>query len=180
MTAYYDTGVLVPPYVSETFSDSILSFAANRQEPISYGMLHHLELDTAFRLKRFRGELDDAQAKAVIANLDEDVRAGRLVFRPIDWVAAMEEARRIGATATQHFGCRPLDLLHVAIALQWGSSVFVTADDRQIKAARSIGLRTVDVRTLPPGQDQDGGGPAAKPGMVRERRARYGRRRTKE
>jgi hypothetical protein len=65
-----------------------------------------------------------------------------------------------------------LDLLHIAIAVQWESEVFVTADSRQLKAARAAGLRTVDVRTLP-GDESMTGSPS---GEIREKRVRYGPR----
>ncbi|MFZ4394325.1 MAG: type II toxin-antitoxin system VapC family toxin [Kiritimatiellia bacterium] len=37
---------------------------------------------------------------------------------------------------------RALDAIHVACALEWGAEAFVSADDRQIKAARKSGLKT--------------------------------------
>lgn len=37
---------------------------------------------------------------------------------------------------------RALDAIHVACALEWGAEVFVSCDDRQIRAARRAGLRT--------------------------------------
>jgi len=37
---------------------------------------------------------------------------------------------------------RAMDALHIASALEWGADLFVTADRRQMTAARSSGLRT--------------------------------------
>ncbi|MCX6349849.1 MAG: type II toxin-antitoxin system VapC family toxin, partial [Candidatus Aureabacteria bacterium] len=37
---------------------------------------------------------------------------------------------------------RAMDALHVACAQVWGAEVFVSADRRQIAAAKKIGLRT--------------------------------------
>jgi predicted nucleic acid-binding protein len=37
---------------------------------------------------------------------------------------------------------RAMDALHVACAVQWGAELFVSADKRQISAARRAGLRT--------------------------------------
>ena len=148
MNAYYDTGVLLPLYVKEVFSEPITAWIESRHEAIPYNVFQQLEMETATRLKCFRGEIDSALMHAVIADRDEDVRRGRLISRPVDWVLAMEEARCLGAKATGHWGCRTLDLLHVAIAVQWRCTWFVSADDRQLKAARSAGLETVDVRTL--------------------------------
>ena len=148
MNAYYDTGALLPLYVQEVFSEPVTALVESRREAIPFNLFQQLEMDTAVRLKLFRGEIDRARSRAVIAVRDGDVRAGRLVLRPVDWMRAMEEARRLGAQATGRWGCRTLDLLHVAVAVQWQCAAFVTADARQLKAARSAGLETVDVRTL--------------------------------
>ena len=37
---------------------------------------------------------------------------------------------------------RAMDALHVACALEWGAGLFVSADERQVKAARKSGLHT--------------------------------------
>jgi predicted nucleic acid-binding protein len=177
MPVYFDTGTLVPLYVKEVFSPAIKSFMDGRNEFIPLHLFHCLELENALRLKVFRGEMDDGRCSAVLNRVRDDIGEGKAVLRPVDWIAAMEEARRIGARLTTKAGCRTLDLLHVAIAAQWESAVFVTADDRQLKAARSVGLRTVDVRTLPREEHSGGGPSSASTGMVRERQACYGTRR---
>ncbi|MBZ5538042.1 MAG: type II toxin-antitoxin system VapC family toxin [Acidobacteriia bacterium] len=41
---------------------------------------------------------------------------------------------------------RAMDALHVACALEWGAELFVTCDERQIKAARKAGLRTRHIK----------------------------------
>lgn len=169
MRAYYDTGTLVPLYVTEVFSDAINAFVENRNEVIPFHLLHRLEIENALRLKVFRTELDANGSKVAFDKIDAYIREGKLVARPVDWVNALENARSIAEQATAHVGCRSLDVFHVAIAVQWQSEVFVTADDRQIKAARSVGLRTVDVRKLP--LEYPSGGSSA--GVVREERATY-------
>lgn len=165
MPAYYDTGTLVSSYVEEVFSNAVSLLVEGRHEVIPLNIFHQLELENALRLKIFRGEMDDDRCRAVLGQIQLDLSEGRIVRRPVDWVNALEAARLIGVKVTARSGCRTLDLLHVAIAAQWKSEVFVTADDRQLKAARAAGLRTVDIRTLP--QDD------ASSGMVREKRARY-------
>lgn len=172
MPAYYDTGALVPLYVKEVFSNAILSLVNSRHEVISVHLFHRLELENALRLKVFRMEMDDKGCGIAMAKIASHMHEGKLVAHSVDWISALEEARRMGARVSGRVGCRTLDLLHVAIAVQWKSELFVTADDRQIRAARAAGLRTVDVRALPR-ENGAGGPPAAAAGTVRERRARY-------
>ncbi len=170
MPAYYDTGALVPLYVEEVFSDPVTAFVESRNEIILFNAFQQLELDNALRLKVFRGEMDSEHCNAVLGKIRAHIGEGRIMLRPVNWVNAMEDARRMGARVTARAGCRTLDLLHVAIAAQWDSDVFVTADDRQLRAARAAGLRTVDVRAIP-GKSASGD---SSPGIVRERRALYG------
>ena len=177
MQSYYDTGALVPLYVEEWFSDAIATHVESRNEVIPLNLFQQLELEHALRLKIFRGEIDDERCQAVLNKIKANLEEGKIALRPVDWMLAMEEARRLGAQATGHWGCRTLDLVHVAVAVQWQCALFVSADDRQLKAARSAGLKTVDVRTLGrrdrPGDAQSG----APAGAVREKRARYGSKR---
>lgn len=173
MSAYYDTGVLVSFYVEEKFSKAAAILIEDRQEAISLNAFHQLELENALLLKVFRGELDEQRCRAVREKVISNIGEGRLCVRPADWADAIQEARRISAKVTVRTGCRTLDLLHIAVALQWESVIFVTADNRQLRAARLMGLRAVDVRALP----EHRAGDTPPPGRVREKRARYRTRR---
>jgi predicted nucleic acid-binding protein len=42
----------------------------------------------------------------------------------------------------EHSPVRAMDALHIACAVQWDAELFVSADRRQISAARKAGLRT--------------------------------------
>ena len=176
MQTYYDTGTLVPLYVKEVFSNAVLNHVESCNEVIPLNLFQQLELENALRLKVFRGELDDGRCLAVLNKIRSHLAEGKLSLRAVNWVNALEEARRLAAQATGRWGCRTLDLVHVAVAVQWRCAMFVTADDRQLKAARSAGLKTVDVRALGR-KDQPGGAESGAPaGVVREQRARYGAR----
>lgn len=169
MRAYYDTGAIVPLFVEEAFSRRIDSFARASAQAIEMHAFHRLELENALRLKEFRREVDEASCRVALDKIASAVREGRLIVRPVDWIAAFEEARRLGAASTPRSGCRTLDLLHVAIAAQWESSSFLSADERQLRAARAAGLHTVDARALP----DDAPPPRDAAGAVREKRTRY-------
>ena len=125
------------------------------------------------RLKVFRGELAAAEQMIALDRIEAHVGSGRLVLRPVNWIAAFDQARQIAARVTAKTGCRSLDLLHVAVAIQWECCLFVTADDRQLAAAKLQGLETVDLRAP---HRRHGAGPS-RPGIVKERRAPYGAKR---
>ena len=110
MNAYYDSGVLMPLYFAEVFTGTICRFVSDRGEPIPLNAFQRLELDNAIRQKVFRGEIPPDQQKRLIANVEADIERGRLVLRPVNWIAALDQARIIGVRVTAETGCRTLDL----------------------------------------------------------------------
>jgi len=169
MAAYYDTGVLVPLYVEETFSDAVTTLVESRNEAVLFNLFHRLEMENAVRLKVFRNEMDSDRGRAVIRKIGSSVDDGRLARRNVNWVAALEKARDIGKKATAKAGCRTLDMMHIAIAVQWDCDLFITADSRQLRAAHLAGLDALDLREYDYGQD----GSTRGPGAVKEKRSRY-------
>jgi len=145
VNGYYDTGVLVPLYVAETFSTTVNALAIARNEAIPIHAFHQLEFVNAVRLKQFRNEIAPATVKQIMLDVDADLHAGRLILRPVNWIAAIESAREISVRSTAETGCRTLDLIHVVIAVQWGCKLFVSTDQRQLAAARQAGLETIDI-----------------------------------
>ena len=167
MNAYYDTGTILPLYVNEAFSARLNAFLQARGDPIPFSGFHRLELENALRLKVFRGEIEAVAHAAALAAVEAHLTEGRFVVRAVQWVAALEAARDASRHVTIPTGCRTLDLIHIAIAMQWGCPEFVSADDRQLKAAKRLGLATVDIRTFPGDAQPD------VQGRVRERRGTY-------
>lgn len=148
MDAYLDTGALVPLFTNEVFSEAITAYMERRGQATAISAFHRLELENAFQLKRFRGEISDDKCLAALRKVEAYATSGMLVPRPVNWIAAFEKARQIGTGVTATTGCRTLDLIHVAIAIQWDCSRFVSADERQLAAARRKGLKVVDLRAL--------------------------------
>jgi predicted nucleic acid-binding protein len=61
----------------------------------------------------------------------------------VPWRATLRSAAGISRAHAPALGCRTLDLLHVATALELGLRIFVTFDDRQKQLARAAGLKVV-------------------------------------
>ena len=171
MDTYYDTGALIPLYVDEVFSGAVTDYTTSCGVPIPFSLFHRLEFENALRLKLFRKDMNQGQYLAILKKVEMNISDSMLVFRPVNWIEAFDRARSIGADVTAKTGCRTLDLIHVAIAVQWGCPTFLTADERQLAAAKMAGLCTVDLRKLHH-RHGDGGGYSR---VVREQRAKYGR-----
>ena len=112
-----------------------------RGEPLPFTPWHRLEVRNAIRLAVFHKLIDPVQSKTQLKQMDLDLRdESLLVHMPVDWVAVMREAEKLGGANTENNGCRSGDLLHVAVAVELGVDLFLTFDERQKKMAKAAGL----------------------------------------
>lgn len=68
---------------------------------------------------------------------------GRYAPADVLWRATLRRAAEISRAHTATIGCRALDVLHVATALELGLRNFVTFDRRQQHLARVAGLKVL-------------------------------------
>ncbi len=145
MTTYIDSSALVAVYVPERFSVPARR-ALSKVPRVPYTLLHELEVANAFALLLGRRGITGAEHRAIRAQLREDVEAQRLVPTALDWPQAFAGACELSDSCTATLLTRSLDLLHVAAARALGCKVFVSADDRQLAAAKGTGLKTIDIK----------------------------------
>ena len=100
---------------------------------LPYTTFQRLELRNAIRLRAAREEIDWLTAQAAIRQVDEDLRDGILTHAPASWTDICRTADELSERSP---GCRTLDLIHVATALQLDSTDFLTFDRRQAEVAR--------------------------------------------
>ena len=140
MSYYYDTGLLLKLYTEEPESEAVRRFCIEKARPIPFLALHHSECASALHLKAFRGECSVAQANRALSDLAQDLRSGVLHSIKPDWQAIWRRSAYLAQSYAALTGCRTLDSLHVACALELGYSQFVSSDVRQSKLAERIGL----------------------------------------
>jgi len=143
MSFYFDTGLLLKLYTLEPDSDAVRKFCIESAQPIPFLALHHSECTSALHLKAFRGECSVAQANRALADMAEDRRAGVLHSIHPDWQAIWEKSAHLAQSYAATTGCRTLDSLHVACAIELGYSRFVSSDIRQSKLAENLGLEVL-------------------------------------
>ncbi len=148
MTTYIDSSALVAVYVPERFSATARA-ALSKVPQVPYTLLHELEVANAFAWLLGRRSITAAEHRAIRAQVREDVEAQRLVPTALDWSQAFAGACGLSESCTATLLTRSLDLLHVAAARVLGCKVFVSADDRQLAAAKAAGLKTVDIKRTP-------------------------------
>ena len=116
------------------------SYLSRTVAPLTFTSLHALEVRNAFKLGVFRGLFSNADATAAWANLERDLRSGRLARSTVNWPIAFRVAARLSEIHSAVMGTRSLDILHVAAAKALRSVEFVSFDARQRKLAAAAGL----------------------------------------
>lgn len=139
MTIYFDTSSLVKLYITEAFSDQVLSWAESA-EVLATSRVALPEVASAFARRWREGDLDDAGFRAARQALSEQW----LHFNVID------VNERLAAELVIRHGLRGFDAIHLAAALEMNETAryteppyqvfFSSFDTRLNKAARSEGL----------------------------------------
>ncbi len=145
MTTYIDSSALVAVYVPERYSTAARRTLRTVPQ-VPYTLLHELEVANAFALLLGRKHITAGEHRAIRIQVRDDVEAQRLVPTALDWPQAFAGACELSESCTPSLLTRSLDLLHVAAARALECTVFVSADDRQLAAAKAAGLKAVDIK----------------------------------
>ena len=140
MNHYADSSFLVSCYISDANTPRAKAYLLQLGEPLVFTALHALEVRNAFKLGVFRGLFGSADANAAWANLETDLRSGRLVKKSVNWPVVLLIAARFSERHSATIGTRSLDILHVAAARALRAVEFVSFDGRQRTLAATVGL----------------------------------------
>jgi antitoxin (DNA-binding transcriptional repressor) of toxin-antitoxin stability system len=126
------------PPASPPLKDYVARMGRHQPRPLTAAAAKALGCLAAFRKAIGADAMRDA-----LASFDEDIADGR--YNPIDvlWRATLKRAADLGRAHTAALGCRSLDVLHVATALELKVPIFVTYDARHPRLARAAGLRVL-------------------------------------
>lgn len=140
MSLYADSSFLASLYLIDgnfMAADQFMRTAGVALPLTSFGAF---ELKNAIRAAVVRRTVTEAEARRVLALLQQDTGNGLLVPTACDWEAVYSQAENLSNQHTMVGGHRALDVLHVAAALVLGCSEFLTFDQRQAELARRTGL----------------------------------------
>lgn len=135
MKAYFDTGVLVKAYAVEPGTPEALALILQVKPPVPFTHLHGIEIRNALRLKCGRGEITEAEMRAALRLLQDDIDAGRLERPTYELAGLFQRAESLSGKHAISTLARTLDILHVAAALEIGCEQFVSFDKRQRNVA---------------------------------------------
>ncbi|MEX2578887.1 MAG: type II toxin-antitoxin system VapC family toxin [Verrucomicrobiales bacterium] len=140
---YIDTSALVKLYFLEEGSDFVQSRVSAQDDPLPIWELQEAELANALHLKVFRNELTFEEAGNQLGHFRDRVKRGLYFFPEIHRADLMDTFHRL-SRETPGTGCRTMDILHVACALQIESCRFLTFDERQRGLAGLAGLPLIE------------------------------------
>ncbi len=140
MSHYADSSFLASCYVVDTHTPRAKTALSRIHAPLIFTALHALEVQNAFQLGVFRGLLSRTEAAAAWANLQADLRTGRLVRTIVKWPVTFRVAARLSERHSATTGTRSLDILHVASARTLRAAEFLSFDARQLGLAAAVGL----------------------------------------
>jgi predicted nucleic acid-binding protein len=145
---YVDPSALLKLYVHEPESSAISAWRS-RKGTLPITQHGQIEIVNGICLAGFRTLLGAEGLEDALASFAEDLQDGRYVVVDVLWRATLRRAEQLSRDQTPTLGCRTLDVLHVASALELGMRAFVTFDRRQAQLATAVGLRVVLGPTLP-------------------------------
>jgi hypothetical protein len=144
-THFLDTGVVLKLIVDEPLSPAVLSFVEKHALVVPYSRLIELEVHNALEALLFRKQITRVQLRGCRDLLADLISDGRFQPMSLSLDAIASEAMRLAPQVTARTGCRTLDLLHIATARLIRAEIFVSTDQRQLKAAALCGCATIDL-----------------------------------
>jgi predicted nucleic acid-binding protein len=138
---YADPSALLKLYIHEPASAAMSAWRSRTKVALPVTPHGRLEIVNGICLAGFRKIITAEALSDAIASFDEDLAEGRYVDADILWRATLRRARELSRAHTPALGCRTLDVLHVATAIELGLRYFVTFDSRQGQLAKAAGLK---------------------------------------
>jgi predicted nucleic acid-binding protein len=140
-TVYVDPSALLKLYLKEPESRAMTTWRSKIGDPLLVTQHGRVELTNGIGLAAYRGIITHATHDAALAALDDDFAQGRYKQTDVLWRATLKRAGDLSREHTPSIGCRSLDVLHVASAIELELKHFATFDVRQQQLARAAGLK---------------------------------------
>jgi predicted nucleic acid-binding protein len=156
MRVYADTSFLVKLLTQEPGTASaVAEYRRHGRPPVFFLPLHWLEVTNAVRQRAFHQRRSQPSSERssikrerdnALALLQKYISRKAFVEVTRDLESSIMRAGILSENYTEKMGCRGFDLLHVALALELESEVFLTCDQNQGDVAHAEGLRVTVIR----------------------------------
>lgn len=135
---YCDSSFLVSLYLqTQFFSAAARELVDSFDEPLAFSWLNELEMVTVLHRSLSSGLLHKT-LRAIDAARDSGILVPCVVD---DHQAYLHRALDLSKRHAAGIGCRSLDILHVALALELKAPSFVSFDRRQRRLAEAVRLK---------------------------------------
>ena len=140
---YLDTGFALKRYVKEPNSPAAKTVLLAYSPPLHLTDILEMEIVNALHGKVFRYEMTECERDQCLDAFHADIVAGFWQRVTIGAASLRNRVIAIASLRTATLGCRTLDILHIAAALELGCTDFLSFDHRQRSAALAEGLKVV-------------------------------------
>ena len=134
MKTFFDSSAFAKRYVDEPGSDKVEAICGEATD-LGLSVICAPEIISALNRRLREKILSRNQYEQAKTRLSVEVKDATIVYLTPPVIA---DCIRILESSP----VRAMDALHVACALHWGAELFISADGRQITAAKKAGLRT--------------------------------------
>ena len=134
MKTFFDSSAFAKRYVDEPGSEAVESLCAAATE-LALSIVCIPEIISALNRRVRERSLSARQYEVAKENMSDDIRDAVIVNLTPQVITTC-------TTILETSPVRAMDALHIACAVQWGAELFVSADKRQVSAAKKAGLRT--------------------------------------
>lgn len=134
MKTLFDTSAFVKRYIEESGSQAVEALCLTATE-LALSVICIPEILSALNRRVRERDFSRAQYERAKESFLDDIG-------DIEIVSLTPEVVSICTTILEASPVRAMDALHVACAVQWGAGLFVSADRKQVAAARKAGLQT--------------------------------------
>ena len=133
MKTFFDSSAFAKRFVEEVGSDLVEDACAQASE-LGLSVICVPEITSALNRRRREKSITKIQYTEAKRHLIEDIRDAEIIHLTHPIVSA-------SITILEESPVRAMDALHIACALEWEAEIFVTADKKQLSAAKRAGLK---------------------------------------
>lgn len=133
MNVFFDSSALAKRYIEEKGSDRLQAIISSASA-LGVSVICIPELISALCRRRRETRLSSRQYRDAKAAVFADIEDASVI-------GISEEVIARSVELLEHFPLRSADALHIACAAEWSAELFVSADERQARAARAHGLQ---------------------------------------
>jgi len=133
LNVFFDSSALAKRYIEEKGSDRLQAIISSASA-LGVSVICIPELIYALCRRRRETRLSSRQYRDAKAAVFADIEDASVI-------GISEEVIARSVELLEHFPLRSADALHIACAAEWSAELFVSADERQARAARAHGLQ---------------------------------------